>query len=157
MLATTEAQPRTTTPLSHRLHLLHPHLRCREPFRRRLLKRSLDHDHPWTPRVHRRQHHPKETRPCLMEETTILIATTRPANHRLLPLALSPLRESPSSQRMIARMTCTRLLRHGDQSSVHRHHHLVRLNNRRQCFQCHSQAFLHGRHQGNPSMYLGPL
>ena len=158
--ATTEARPQMT-PRSHRLLSLHLRLRCKEPFRRRLLKQPLDHDHLWTPHVHRRQRRPKETRPCLMEGTTIPIATTRPASHRLLPLALSLLmpRQSPrgslTSQKTTAQMTCTRLLRHADQLSVHRHRHLVHLNSRRQCLQCHSQPLLHGRHQGNLSMYHG--
>jgi hypothetical protein len=152
------------TPQSHRLLSLHLPLRCREPSRHRLLKRLLlDHDHLWTHHVHPRQHHPKETRPCLMEGTTIPTATTRPASHRHLLLALSPpmprqfLRGSLSSQRTTAQTTCTLLLRHADPLSVHPHHHLVHPNSRRQCLQCHSQPFLHGRHQDNLSMCHGLL
>jgi hypothetical protein len=159
-----EARPRTT-PQSHRLLSLHFLLWCKEPFRHRLLKRLRDHDHLWTPHVHRRQHHPKETRPCLMEGTTILIATTRPASHRLLPLALSPLvprqslRGSLSTQETttIAQMTCTQLLHHGDRLSVRRHHHLVLLSNRRQFLQCHSPPLHHGRRQDNLSTCHGLL
>jgi hypothetical protein len=160
ILAMMEARPRTT-PRSHRLLSLHLLLLwCREPFPHRLPKRLLDPDHLWTPHVHHHRRHPKETRPCLMEETTILIATTRPASHRLLPLALSPLvprqslRGSLSTQETttIAQMTCTQLLHHGDRLSVRRHHHLVLLSNRRQCLQCHSPPLHHGRHQDSPSM-----
>jgi hypothetical protein len=162
MSATMEARPQMT-PRSHRLLSLHLHLQCTELFRLRHPKRLLDHGRLWTLHVHRRQRHPKETRTCLMEGTTIPTATTRPASHRLLPLALSPLmlhqflQGNLSSQRTTAQMICTRLLRHADQSNVHRHHHLVRLSNRRQCLQCHSQHLLHGRHQDNLSMCHGLL
>jgi hypothetical protein len=150
-----EARPRTT-PRSHRLLSLHLLLLCTEPFRRRrLLKRLPDHDHPWTLHGRPRQHHLKETRPCLMEETMTPTATMRLASRRLLSLALFPLMlhqflpGSLTSQRTTAQMTCTRLLRHADQLTVHRHHHLARLSNRHQCLRCHSQPLLHGRHQGN--------
>ena len=160
MSATMEARLQMTLRL-HRLRSPRLHLRCTEPFRHRLLKRLPSRDHLWTLHVHLRQHHPKETRPRLMEATTIPIATTRQASRHLLyraqfllPLHQSP-RGSPSSQTMTAQMTCTRLLRHADQLSVHRHRHLVHLNSRRQCLQCHSQPLLHGRHQDNLSMCHG--
>ena len=159
------AQPRMT-PRSHRQLSLHLPLQCTEPFRHHPLKRLLDQDRLWTHHVHLRQHHPEENRPHLTEETTTLIATTRPVSHRLLSLArfLLPLhqslRGSLNSQRTTAQMTCTRLLHHGDQSTVHRHHHLVRLvrlNNRHQCLQCHSQLPLHALRQDNLLMCHGLL
>jgi len=162
MSATMAARPQTTLRSHRLLSRRHP-LQCIELFRRRLLKRLQSRDRLWTPHVHLRQHHPKETRPRLTGVTTIPIATTRQASRHLLyraqfrlPLHQSR-RGSLNSQMMTAQMTCTRLLRPGDQWIVPRHHRLARLNSRRQCLQCHNQLLLHGRHQDNLSMCNGRL
>ena len=145
-------------PLSSQLH----HRQSIEQFRHHRHRLLLDRDRPWIHLAHHHRLRHKGICPWThMVETTTLTATMSRANHhhRFPAPFRSPhhqsLPEKPSSPRMIALMTCTRLRHPGSRWIVPRHHRQPSLSSKRQCHQClpchlpRSQAFRHVHHPDN--------
>lgn len=159
--------PQQTIHQSHPPSLQLPRHQFTELFRHHRHRPLPDLDHLWIPLAHHRQLRHKGICPSThMAETTTLTAITSRANHHLqFPVPFRyPLHqflpEKPSSPRMIALMTCTRLPHPGSRWIVPRHRRRPSPSSKRQCHPCHlsrSQVFRHARHPDNLLMCNGRL